>query len=1089
MSSDNGVLVQRNPSKGLPSSLPKGNSSPGARGHYWNTQKATSFVQKYTQATRAPGGTAGKQGTLMGVIFPCMANILGVLLFLRGPWIVGLAGIGEAALLVFICCLCTFITALSLSAVSTNGKMKGGGSYFLISRSLGPSLGAGVGFCFFLANSLGAAMYILGCVEAWEVAQPAYQLSDNMLNNRRFMGWILLGVSIFLVAVGINVVSKLGTGLLFVVLGVILSMYIGLLGGPTPESWNLMRFGVEKASVNKDAFDKWNLRGVSEELDSLEEWNALIQNEKWYRTQFTGPDLKWFNDNWKSSYNNPNQFAFKPTFEYINDELPEGKEEEGQKDHWTNKKPKYSSFIDLLSVWFPACTGIMAGSNRSLDLKDPANSIPKGTLFAQISTSVIYISFMFVFGSVASRTILLNDGFFAATSAWPIAHFLYYGVIISCLNAGLQSLISGTRLLRAIAEDKTLPFLNFAANDRLGLKGLALIGTLCFAAIAIGDLNAVAGFLTMFFLICYFCVNSCCFILGLMKDANWRPAFRFYHWSIAFAGMIQCLVLMFMISWVTAILAIIFVSCIVFYASLNCQEINWGDGFRGLKHQTARDLLMKATDGENLHTKNWRPQVLVLTGMTPDNDEAGLLIHDISLIHFASQLKHGHGLCIVGGIVDAPGLGHGSFLASKSTYHVRNWSCVVQKSLSECGIDGFAEILYTSRRTEGIMTLIQTAGLGALVPNCVLVSWPFSWVVNSDARRRFIQAIQVCTVFQKTVLVAKEGNVFARNGEMQKGTIDIWWVVADGGILLLLPLLLRRHKVWKNCRVRLFAVIDEKFENKDTIKNDLIKYCEEHRVSNVEVHTVALDGGILFDPLRFQDLNRKLRQRESVGATGGLGANLTTKGLGDHVFTPHRNADRVWRIHSMGVNKNPDEEDCHSDMGGLMNSQKEEMNLRRNWLSDPLPEMKPQSKMSPRAPIPEFSTDDPTKGEQTRKSVSSSRSAQRKDLSPSARSDITDPASPLMDGVAAPPSSFILTDDRLESAKVCSEEVLQAAKLLNAKMQQISKDAALMLTNLPDIPVGESAFGYMQFVEHLCAGLPRCLLVRGTAAEVITAFT
>lgn len=48
----------------------------------------------------------------------------------------------------------------------------------------------------------------------------------------------------------------------------------------------------------------------------------------------------------------------------------------------------------------------MAGSNRSGDLEDPSKNIPKGTIAAQILTSIIYISFPILFGCVCDRTTL-----------------------------------------------------------------------------------------------------------------------------------------------------------------------------------------------------------------------------------------------------------------------------------------------------------------------------------------------------------------------------------------------------------------------------------------------------------------------------------------------------------------------------------------------------------------------------------------------------------------------------------------------------------------------------------------------------------
>ena len=79
-----------------------------------------------------------KLGTWDGVFMPVTLNVLGIILFLRFGFILGQAGlIGALALLVGSYAIDT-LTVLSLNAISTNGQVRGGGAYYLISRSLGP---------------------------------------------------------------------------------------------------------------------------------------------------------------------------------------------------------------------------------------------------------------------------------------------------------------------------------------------------------------------------------------------------------------------------------------------------------------------------------------------------------------------------------------------------------------------------------------------------------------------------------------------------------------------------------------------------------------------------------------------------------------------------------------------------------------------------------------------------------------------------------------------------------------------------------------------------------------------------------------
>ncbi|KAH8055526.1 potassium:chloride symporter [Aureococcus anophagefferens] len=118
------------------------------------------------QGEAAPAPGEEKLGTFKGVFLPCLQNILGVILFLRLCWITGQAGALGATGIVLICATSTFLTALSLSAVATNGKVEAGGPYFVISRNLGPEVGTAVGLLFYLGTTIAASMYVLGAVEA-----------------------------------------------------------------------------------------------------------------------------------------------------------------------------------------------------------------------------------------------------------------------------------------------------------------------------------------------------------------------------------------------------------------------------------------------------------------------------------------------------------------------------------------------------------------------------------------------------------------------------------------------------------------------------------------------------------------------------------------------------------------------------------------------------------------------------------------------------------------------------------------------------------------------------------------------------------
>ena len=70
----------------------------------------------------------------------------------------------------------TFLTGISMSAIATNGVVPAGGSYFMVSRSLGPEFGGAVGLLFYTGTTVAAAMYIIGAVEIVIVSEGGHVL-------------------------------------------------------------------------------------------------------------------------------------------------------------------------------------------------------------------------------------------------------------------------------------------------------------------------------------------------------------------------------------------------------------------------------------------------------------------------------------------------------------------------------------------------------------------------------------------------------------------------------------------------------------------------------------------------------------------------------------------------------------------------------------------------------------------------------------------------------------------------------------------------------------------------------------------------
>lgn len=201
------------------------------------------------------------------MLIPVLLNIYGVMLFLRMGWIVAQSGIVESIIIITISVIICVITTLSLSALCTNGEVKGGGIYYIVSRSLGPEFGASVGVVFAFANAVAASMNTIGFCNSLNDLLKSYnvQIIDGGINDTRIVGTIAILIMIIICAVGMEWEVKAQNVLIVIIAGAIIDFFVGTVIGPKNNLEISQGFtGFEKAVFDENI--KSNYR-FSEGLD------------------------------------------------------------------------------------------------------------------------------------------------------------------------------------------------------------------------------------------------------------------------------------------------------------------------------------------------------------------------------------------------------------------------------------------------------------------------------------------------------------------------------------------------------------------------------------------------------------------------------------------------------------------------------------------------------------------------------------------------------------------------------------------------------------------------------------------------------
>lgn len=164
-----------------------------------------------------------KFGAISGVFTPSILTILGVIMYLRLPWIVGQAGLWATVGIVLVAHVISLSTGLSVASIATDKKVETGGTYYILSRSLGLPIGGTLGLALFVGLSFSVSLYLIGFAEVL----LGYFGFEVTLNNIRLAGAAALGLLTILTFISTSLAIKSQYIILTILVLSLVSIFFG----------------------------------------------------------------------------------------------------------------------------------------------------------------------------------------------------------------------------------------------------------------------------------------------------------------------------------------------------------------------------------------------------------------------------------------------------------------------------------------------------------------------------------------------------------------------------------------------------------------------------------------------------------------------------------------------------------------------------------------------------------------------------------------------------------------------------------------------------------------------------------------------